>query len=178
MKKIIFLDGDGTLWYPKSTKYSKHPVWIWREHRNNLKKVKEKLVAIPTVRETLRKLKKRGIKLIVLSTNPYTQKLANERIWNILKHLKLDKFIDEVYGTKEHVESKGEYILKILRKYKISKKYALMVGDTYEWDYNSAKKVGVDAVLIKHNYPKFHPYTKRIKKKITRMSDLLKLLKI
>jgi hydroxymethylpyrimidine pyrophosphatase-like HAD family hydrolase len=29
MKKIIFFDGDGTLWYPKKTKYKEHPVWLY-----------------------------------------------------------------------------------------------------------------------------------------------------
>ena len=31
MKKIIFFDGDGTLWYPKKTKYKEHPVWLYRD---------------------------------------------------------------------------------------------------------------------------------------------------
>ena len=31
MKKIIFFDGDGTLWYPKETKHKRNPVWIYKD---------------------------------------------------------------------------------------------------------------------------------------------------
>ena len=41
MKKIIFFDADGTLWYPKSTKYRKHPVWIWNKYKNIKRAQKE-----------------------------------------------------------------------------------------------------------------------------------------
>lgn len=40
-KKIIFFDGDGTLWYPKKTKWTKKPHLIYthlaaKQHTNKL----------------------------------------------------------------------------------------------------------------------------------------------
>lgn len=52
MKKIIFFDGDGTLWYPKKTKYSKHPVWIYKD-----KRIKNHLTMTQTSVSTIKKLK-------------------------------------------------------------------------------------------------------------------------
>jgi len=177
MKKIIFFDADGTLWYPKTTKYEKHPVWVWREYGDKINRVRKELELIPTVLETLVKLKKKGIKLIVLSTSPYPPKEANTRIRGNIKHFKLNKIFDEVHGTRDYHESKGEYILEILKKYGLSKKDALMVGDTYEWDYKPAKSKGVDAVLIEHNYDKYHANTKKVKRKIKKMSEIFKYVK-
>lgn len=55
-KKIIFFDADGTLWYPKSTKYSKMPHWVYLESQNPDDYLKH-LVVIPSVLKTLKKLK-------------------------------------------------------------------------------------------------------------------------
>jgi len=176
-KKIIFFDADGTLWYPKSTKYTKHPVWVWKEHKD-VCKVKEEFTLVPTVFETLKKLKKKGIKLVVLSTCPLPPKKANAQIHGNIKHFKLDKFFDEAYGTKDYHDSKGDYIIKILKKHRISKKYALMVGDSYRWDYKPARKRGIAAVLINSKYVnKNFKAASRIKRKINKMSEILRYIK-
>ena len=83
-KKIIFFDGDGTLWYPKKTKYAKHPVWLYRDKR--FKNHVNHLVMIPSVLSTLKKLKKEGIILIVLSTHPHPPKEADAIINHKIKH--------------------------------------------------------------------------------------------
>ena len=33
-KKIVFFDGDGTLWYPKDTRHTEPPHWIYHEKRS------------------------------------------------------------------------------------------------------------------------------------------------
>ena len=33
MKKIIFFDADGILWYPEKTKQSCHPIWLYEDKR-------------------------------------------------------------------------------------------------------------------------------------------------
>ena len=55
MKKIIFFYGDGTLWYPKKTKYSKHPVWIYKDKR--IKNHLNHLTMTQTSVSTIKKLK-------------------------------------------------------------------------------------------------------------------------
>ena len=64
-----------------------------------------------------------------------------------------------------------------LKKRKIPKSQALMIGDSYTWDYNPTRKVGIEARLIESNYWKKHPVGKRVKKTIKKLSDVLKIVK-
>ncbi|MDP3881444.1 MAG: HAD hydrolase-like protein [Nanoarchaeota archaeon] len=176
MKKIIFFDADGTLWYPRETKYEQHPVWIYRTYINE-HEARKRFVIVPTVLKTLKKLKGLKIKLILLSTHPKSPKEANPMLKRSLEYHKLTNLFDEVHATKDHYESKGEFILSILKKYKLKKKEALMVGDSYEWDYKPARDVGVEALLIKTNYKKNHPSTKKVRRTIRRLKDIFEFLK-
>lgn len=175
MKKIIFFDADGTLWYPKKTKYTKHPVWVYRKYTlPHL--ARKQIVLIPGVMQTLRKLKVKGIKLVVLSTNPKEPAVANAIMQDSVKYFGVKHLFDEVHATRDYHESKGEFILNIINKFGFAKKDALMVGDSYEWDYKPARDVGVDALLIKHNYEKSHPNTNKVKRRIDNLADVLKFI--
>jgi len=171
-KKIIFFDGDGTLWYPKKTKNKEGPGWIYdlpishKEHN-------EHLMLTPTTLSTIKKLKKKGIITVILSTHPHLPKEADVIINKKIKHFKLEGLFDEVHATREYHGSKGEFMIKILKKRKIPKKYALIVGDSYNWDYKPARDIGVDAVLIKSEFiQRKFPNTKRIKRTISKLSDI------
>ncbi len=166
-KKIIFFDGDGTLWYPHKTKYTEKPHWVYKD--KSITNYREHLVIIPTVESTLKKLKKMGIITIVLSTHPHEIEEAYEIINDKVKHFNLNGLFTEVHATREYHESKGEYIVDILKRLSIPKSKALMVGDNYLWDYKPAKNVGVDAVLIKSDYMNKDNRLKTIKK----LSDIL-----
>lgn len=166
-KKIIFFDGDGTLWYPKKTKYSKHPVWLYKDKR--FKNHTNHLILTPSALSTIKKLKQMGIITIVLSTHPHLPKEADAIIKHKIKHFELDELFDEVYATREYSRSKGEFISKILKKRKIPKSNALMVGDSYKWDFQSAKENGIDALLIESEY---EPMKKQVKKTIKKLSDV------
>lgn len=172
MKKIVFFDADGTLWYPKSTKRSKNPIWIHIEMKE-IGKIRENLTLIPGVRETLAGLKKKGIRLVVLSVSPRPPREAQKILQGTLKKFRIFDFFDEVHATKPYFESKGEYMAKIIKKYKIKKSEALMVGDIYLWDFASARRVGIEAVLFKHAYdPKPHHYNK-VKSKLGNFKEVL-----
>ena len=170
-KEIIFFDGDGTLWYPKSTRYSEKPHWIYLKSKNADDHYKH-LVIIPTVLSTLKKLKKIGIITVLLSTHPHPPKEADAIINHKTKHFKLDELFDEIHATREYHGSKGEFIEKILKERKLSKSKALMVGDHYHWDYESAKNVGVDALLIESKYMQKIIRSRRIKRTIKKLSDI------
>ncbi len=171
-KKIIFFDADGTLWYPKKTKNKENPVWIWEKYGNDLNRLRKQLILIPGVIETLAKLKKTGIKLIVLSASPHPPDKADARVYGNVKHFNLHKLFDEAHGTQDYSDSKGDYILKILKKYKLSKKYALMFGDSYLYDYIPARKRGIDAVLMEQDYGT-HPNQRKVKRKVNRFKEIL-----
>ncbi len=166
-KKIIFFDGDGTLWYPKKTKYTKHPVWLYKDKR--FKNHTNHLVMTPSALTTIRTLKKMGILTIVLSTHPHPPKEADAIINNKIRHFELDKLFDEVHATREHSGSKGEFMVEILRRRKIPKSKALMVGDSYRWDFEPAKENGIDALLIESEY---EPMKKQVAKTIKKLSDI------
>lgn len=166
-KKIIFFDGDGTLWYPKKTRYSRHPVWIYKDKR--FKNPINHLIIAPTVLSTVKKLKKMGIITIVLSTHPHPPEEAYAIINHKIKRFELDKLFDEVHATREYTRSKGEFISDILKIRKIPKSKALMVGDSYKWDIEPALENGIDALLIESEY---EPMKKQVKKSIKKLSDI------
>ena len=174
MKKIIFFDGDGTLWYPKKTKYSKHPVWIYRDRR--IKNVHNHLIMTPSAVEVIKKLKSMGIITVILSTNPSPPEIADVIIKAKVKHFELHEIFDEVYSTRPYPESKGEFMLSILERLKIPKSEALMVGDSYLWDYEPAKKNGIDALLIKSDYMDEHEEVKNVKNTISELNDIFKYI--
>ena len=169
-KKIIFFDGDGTLWYPKKTKYTKKPHWLYKDQ--SIKDYHPHLMLIPTVRDTLKELKKKGILTIILSTHPHNIKEAYELINQKVAYFKLENLFTEVHATREKYVSKGVYISKILKRLKIPKTKALMVGDNYPWDYKPARNAGIDALLIQSEYMN---KDKRLKT-ITKLSDILTLI--
>jgi len=170
-KKIIFFDGDGTLWYPKKTKYQEKPHWVYSLNESEDAHCKH-LIMIPTVLSTLKKLKKLGIITVLLGTHPHPPKESANIINNKISHFKLDSLLDEVHATREYHSSKGEFMVKILKKRGIPKSKALMVGDNYRWDYKPAKEVGVDALLIESDYMTKDRQGKRIKRTIRKLSDI------
>ena len=171
MKKIIFFDGDGTLWYPKKTRHTKHPVWLYKDQR--IKKHTNHLIMIPSTLLTIKRLKRMGIITIILSTHPHPPKEADAIIKHKVKHFKLKELFDEVHATRVHRESKGEFMLKILKRRKIPKTKALMVGDSYQWDYKPAMTRGIDALLLISEY---EPMTKRINRTIRKLKEVLKYI--
>jgi HAD superfamily phosphatase (TIGR01681 family) len=151
-KKIIFLDGDGTLWYPKKTKHTVKPHWVYKDQ--NIEDYHLHLMMIPDTIDTLKKLKRLGVITVILSTHPQSKKAAQEILTKKVNYFKINSLFDEVHATEDRYESKGEYIVQILKKLKIPKSKALMVGDNYFWDYKPARNVGVDALLLTSDYMK------------------------
>lgn len=172
-KKIIFFDGDGTIWYPKNTKRKIAPHWIYSDKKIGDKYLRH-LILTPSALTTLKKLKKLGITLILLSTHPHPSKEADMLLRGKVKHLKLEKLFDEFYSSRDYPEGKGELIIKILKKKHIPKSKALMIGDSYRYDYLSAKKVGVDVFLIESEYMALKG--KRVKKVIKQLKDIIEVI--
>jgi FMN phosphatase YigB (HAD superfamily) len=173
-KKIVFFDGDGTLWYPKKTKHTKGPWWIY-QLKGNYKYHNTHLVMTPTAINTIKKLKKMGIITVILSTHPHPPKEADLILGEKIKHFKLDGLFDEVIATRDKGphKHKGKIILKVLKRRGIPKSKALMIGDNYVWDYKPAREAGIDALLIETTYEHQNPTSKKVKKTISKLSDVL-----
>ena len=117
MKKIIFFDGDGTLWYPKKTKHKKGAWWIYKLP-GSYKEHNKHLILTPTTFSTLKKLKKKGIITVIISTHPHPPKEAEVILREKIRHFKLKGLFDEVIATPDSgfYKNKGRTIVKILNK--------------------------------------------------------------
>jgi 2-haloalkanoic acid dehalogenase type II len=97
------------------------------------------------VAETLSKLRKRGLKLAVVST------VYAEDVYAILEKIGLQKeLFDAIIGANTTVAMKPdpEVFRHALKKLGVKPEEALFVGDTTDYDYEPAEKVGIKAVLI------------------------------
>jgi FMN phosphatase YigB (HAD superfamily) len=147
-KKIIFLDGDGTIWYPKKTKRTEKPHWIY--HDPILKDdYLPHLELTPDLKETLVKLREKDIYLVVVSANPRAEHIA--------------------------VGETG-VMLQVLDTLKLEKEDALMVGDSFYYDYQAAKDAGIDAFWIENNVGKVPEVMPADLQSIKEVSDILKVL--
>jgi len=174
VKKMIFFDGDGTLWHPKSSKYKKphHVYHTPGTHKDHTAKMK----ITPTTYSTLKKLKREGIITVILSAHPQKLQEAKIVINHKMEHFNLSDLFNEAHATRGDTTSKPKYIKRLLKKYKIPKSQALMVGDTYEWDIKPVNRIGVDTLLIETSYNKNNHVVKRIKRKITKIEDVLNFI--
>ena len=179
MKKIIFFDGDGTLWYPRKTKFSAPP-WIIYEKDGDMHAEMKRQMLMPNVKETLRSLKKRGIRLAIISTQPDRTKAERDaRLHTKLKHFGIAQFFDYVEASKviAHHTKPGSKDNEILKKAHLPKSSALMVGDQYGSDYVPAKKAGISAVMIDgFTYERKDRRHLRVRRKITDIGGIFKYL--
>ena len=175
-KKIIFLDGDGTLWYPTTTKRTERSDWIYNDpltKENHL----VHLSLTPGTREALKVLKEKGIYLVVVSANPYSGKKAVKEITNRLDYFELSDFF---YSCRASVggdpNGKVPIILDTIKELNLTKEDALMVGDNYFYDYSAPMEAGIDALFIENGVSKMPDEIPTDMKTIKEVSDLVDMI--
>jgi phosphoglycolate phosphatase-like HAD superfamily hydrolase len=175
-KKVIFLDGDGTLWYPKKTKRTEKPHWIY-EHPETKDNYLEHLELAPKIKETLEFLKSKNILLVVISANPRGEEVAVNQIKDRLNYFDLAKYFDNVRSSRgDDSKDKARVFLEELEKFNLQKEDALMIGDSYKYDYLSMQEIGVDAFWIKNSLNKMSDEEMLNVKSIDEVSDVLDML--
>ncbi|KAJ1674318.1 hypothetical protein EV182_003522 [Spiromyces aspiralis] len=104
---------------------------------------KEGYDVYPDVVRTLRILKRKGIKLGVISN-------SDERTKDILASLDLSQYFDFIVTSAKFGEEKPSPLIfeAALRNMGVSAFDALHVGDDYKTDYVGAKSVGMEALII------------------------------
>lgn len=147
MKKVVFFDGDGTLWYPESTKRTVAPHWIY-EHDDPW----SHLVPTPRTAETLQRLGEINVRRVLLSTCPLPEEEALASRRRAARQVGIEHLLDDIQVAPVYPAGKGERIVALLQRYDLLAVDALMVGDTLAWDYMSAQNVGVDALHIASSY--------------------------
>ena len=123
---------------------------------------------------TLKTLKEKGIKMLILSNKLFYF------IKKSCKYLGIDIYFDEIIGRGDLKKDKPDPypINYILKKYKIYKKNVLLVGDS-QYDAECAFRAGIDFFYLKYGYGD-RKKTKRlkpkyIKGKITSLLDVVKI---
>ncbi len=147
-KTIIFLDGDGTIWYPSSTKRTKKPHWIYHDPETKDSYL-EHMELTPKIRETLEILSDNGVQLVLISANPASAEIAEPELLQKLEYFKIRQFFRSYHSSAgDNPRGKAEVILRVLQEMNIPKDQALMIGDSYFYDYEAAKDAGIDAYWI------------------------------
>jgi putative hydrolase of the HAD superfamily len=106
------------------------------------------LKPFPRVVETLRKLKKKGLKLGVVSDG------VRLKAWMRLNAAGLDKYFDTVVTFDDTGKKKPakEPFLKACKELNVKPEECLMVGDWIERDIEGAKALGMKTCLTKHGH--------------------------
>ncbi len=112
-----------------------------------------KMVLRPGVIKTLQELKKKGLKIVIVSD--LTTRIQLKK----LIKLKINDYVDYLVTSEEAGSEKPHSIMFLLALNKIrsSPEEAMMVGDSKSNDVSGANAVGIDTVLItkeKHKFKK------------------------
>jgi putative hydrolase of the HAD superfamily len=124
----------------------------------------------PGTKNTLIKLKEKGLKLAVVSDAP---KL---KAWIRLVNMKIDDFFDVVVGLEDTGKAKpSELPFKMaLKQLQVSPDECIMVGDRPERDMKGAKNLGIKTCFARYGYNK--PVKGDWDFEIENISDLIKVI--
>lgn len=150
MKTTIFFDGDGTLWYPATTRRSRKPHWVYEDPA--IADPITEMIATPGAVSCLRHLGRLGVRRVLLSTSPLPEPEALAHRRAIAGRVGILRLLDDVLVAPARPDGKGLQISAYLRKHQLTAESALMVGDTYVYDYLAAAAVGVEGVLLGSEY--------------------------
>lgn len=95
---------------------------------------------------TLENLKKDSICLYIVSSKKHST------LKKVAKYLELAKFFNGIYGIKNEKDDKARLIGKMILKH-FKKSEVLYVGDT-DYDFNAAKRTGIDFCFAEYGYGK------------------------
>ena len=150
-KTITREEFDTLVWSKAFDKVAKQyfhaPVQTVRDYYNDIyDEYKKRLQVMKDAEKTISTLKKRGIKLAVISN---TQKRVVDRL---LKDIGLFQYFDLTLGgdSVAHGKPAPDLLLKGLELLKLEKKDVLFVGDTM-WDKMAAERANITFVGFKIN---------------------------
>jgi FMN phosphatase YigB (HAD superfamily) len=90
-----------------------------------------------------------GIKCIIVSAVTYPLHKSVIQLKKTVKHFGIVSLIDGCYVVNMvDGSAKAKVIARVLKKYKIRKKEALMIGDGYWQDYKFVRRMGIPALLV------------------------------
>ncbi|MFB6225364.1 MAG: HAD family hydrolase [Candidatus Paceibacteria bacterium] len=152
MPKCIFLDGDGTLWYPSLTKRTDITHWIYLDPNTKDEYLKH-LELCPGVYTALSTLYMHGFQLILLSMSPKPEAEALQEHKEKLDYFNLTQFFTSWHAAPAgDPESKPRIIKDVLSQYGYKLHDAIMVGDSIKYDYQPVIEHGITSYLIESDW--------------------------
>lgn len=175
-KKILFLDGDGTLWYPSTTKRTQKPHWVYYDEKTKDNYL-EHIELTPGTKEALELFHKKGLYLVIISANPNSEQAAIKEIKERLDHFGLSELFYACRAS-EGDDPKGKTVImiEVIKELGLTKRDALMVGDSYFYDYLAAKENGIDAFFIENEVSKMPEVTPKDLQSIHEVHDLIDII--
>lgn len=125
----------------------------------------------PNVRETLSRLKEKGLVLCTASSKPQVY------VKQILEHFDIDKFFDYVGGATldGKISRKEDVINSVIKDNDFSTDEILMVGDR-KYDLTGAEKMGIDAVGVLYGFGSYEELS--AEKSVALIDDIKQLTDI
>jgi FMN phosphatase YigB (HAD superfamily) len=172
-KRLYFFDGDGTLWYPKETKRTIKPHWVYQDPTTKDSYL-EQLTLTPGVAELLPQLYEQEIFIVVISAHPGPQDQAMTEMQTKLTHFGIADYIYSYHITPgDNPHGKTAVIKQVLAELGLKPSQAVMIGDSYSYDYLGGKDAGIDALWIQNPSCKVPDTFPEDLTTITEISDLL-----
>lgn len=119
--------------------------------------IEEKVKTYSHTSSILRKLKKQGYKIGIVSNISYFSVKRVKKHTNFLKYIDYPLF-SYLAGT---VKPDKKIFKKMLRKARVNPEQALMIGDNYENDVKTPRSLGMKAILYE-NYPQLKKELKKL----------------
>ena len=117
-----------------------------------------------------------GVTLVVLSTHPFDLARSNALLAKKLVHFKLLSYFYGFSAPPTRREAKPLAMMQTLRALRLPRSSALMVGDSYLWDYRPARRHRIPALLMHSAYsPSFRLVPKRCR--LSELSELIEFVK-
>ena len=103
--------------------------------------------------------------------------MADKELLEKLRFFGLLNFFHSYHSSPgDQPEGKAKIILEILKSLNLTKENALMIGDSFFYDYLAVKNVGVDALFIKNEYAKMPNEIPKNLQTIKEVSEVLSIL--
>lgn len=105
LKKTVFFDGDGTLWYPKTTRRTRKPWWIYLDEAENIIQIvknhrlqkEDALMVGDLYTWDYAPAEAAGIDAVLIDSTYHQERLAAEPATNLAKEL--DEILPQVRGA-------------------------------------------------------------------------------
>jgi len=137
----------------------------------------EHIELTPGTKEALEFFHEKGLYLVVVSANPYDEETAVKEIKERLNHFGLSELFYACRASEgSDPNGKTAIMLKIIKELGLTKDDALMVGDSYFYDYLAAKESGIDAFFIKNEVSKMPETIPDDLQSIQEVHDLVDIL--